>query len=168
MNVGGNASFSAMNDGPALDAQAYDQRLDAIAAAFHGRYGEVSYGDTVSPSGGSRKLQINVAVPGWGFPLVATMVFVEKHVRTQQQWVLYEYAYDLHLEPKPKGRYAFHWARGVFHVHCEDPAGPRPDRHYKGAPIDDVFWVAELLSTLIHRGISCFGLQPLAAWQEHL
>ena len=155
-----------MTYGPSRDAQAYNQRLDAAATAFHGHHGEVSYGDTLSPTGRSRKSQINVAVPGWGLPRVATMVFVEKHVLKDQQWELYEYAYDLQMEPKPTGRYAFHWARGVFHVHCEDPSRPRSDHHYKGAPIDDVFWVADTLSAMIHRGISCLGLQPLLNWHE--
>ena len=155
-----------MTDDPALDAHAYNQRLDGAAAAFHGRYGEVSYGDALSSSALSRKLQINVIVPGWDLPTVATMVFIEKHALRNGRWVPYEYAYDVHLEPRPNGRYAFHWARDVYHVHCEDPSGPSSDHQYKGAPIDDLFWVAETLSAMIHRGISCDTLQPLAHWHE--
>jgi len=157
-----------MSGGPSLDAQAYNQRLDALAAAFHGRYGQVKYGETPSPTGESRKLQIVVTVPGWDLPTVATMAFVEKHTLRDQRWVPYEYAYDLHIEPRPSGRYAFHWARGIFHVHCEDPRRPHPDHHYKGAQIDDVFWAAETLYVMIQRGISCLGLQPLSNWQEDL
>ena len=155
-----------MTDEPTLETHAYNQRLDGAAAVFHGRYGEVSYGDTLSASGLSRRLQISVTMPGWGLPTVATMVLVEKHAQRHGRWVPYEYAYDLHLEPKPNGRYAFHWARGVFHVHCDDPSDPRPDRHYKGAAIDDLFWVAETLAVMAHRGISCVGLQPLVDWRE--
>ena len=158
-----------MTGGPSvgsLDSGAYDHRLDAIASALHGRHGEVSYGSAQSASGESRKLQITVTVPGWGLPTEATMVFVEKHALRDRRWMLYEYAYDLHREPRPGGRYAFHWAREVFHVHCEDPERPGPDHHFKGAPIDDVYWVADTLFDMVHRGISCRGLQPLARWQE--
>jgi len=155
-----------MTDGPALDTHRYDQRLDGLAAAFQGRYGEVIYGQAVSRSGESRKLEIRVDVPGWGLPPSATLVFVEKHRRQAQRWVRYEYAYDLHLEPRPAGRYAFHWARDVYHLHCADPRHPAPDHHYKGVPIDDVFWAAEELFVMAARGPSCAGLVPLRDWHE--
>ena len=157
-----------MTGGPSLDRHEYNQRLDELGSRFQGRYGQVEYGDAISPSGESRKLQITVTVPGWGLPIAATMVFVEKHAWPDLHWVPYEYAYDLHMEPKPSGRFAFHWARGIFHVHCDDPRRPRPDHHYKGAQVDDLFWAAEALFVMIHQGISCHGLQPLTNWQEDL
>jgi hypothetical protein len=154
-----------MTGGPSLGRHEYNQRLDELASAFHGRYGQVDFGDEVSPSGQTRKLQITVVVPGWGLPTSATMVFVERHEWRDPLWVPYDYAYDLTFEPKPSGRFAYHWARSVFHVHCEDPKHPRPGHHYKGAPVDDLFWVAQTLFEMIHQGITCQGLQPLTGWQ---
>ena len=124
------------------------------------------YGYTESRSGESRKLELEVTVPGWGLPTEATMTFVEKHEWDGSHWVPYLYAYDLHIEPKPNGRFAYHWDRQVFHVHCEDPEDPSFAHHFKGAPIDDIFWAAESLFEIFQRGISCHGLQPLRGWEE--
>jgi hypothetical protein len=155
-----------MIGGPSLGRQEYNQRLDKLASAFHGRYGQVEFGDEASPSGATRKLHITVTVPGWGLPTSATMVFVEKHEWRNSVWVPYDYAYDLHLEPRPSGRFAYHWSSGVFHVHCEEPTQPRRAHHYKGAAVDDIFWAAQALFETVHRGISCHGLQPLVGWHE--
>lgn len=157
-----------MTGGPSLTPNDYNQRLKTLVDSLQGRYGDVVYTAATSPSGQSRKLQITVTIPGSGLPVEATMVFVEKHEWREPEWMPYDYAYDLHLEPKPSGRYAYHWARDVFHVHCDDPAQPGRDNHYKGAAVNDVFWAAQSLFEMIHLGISCRGLQPLRDWQEAL
>ena len=155
-----------MIGGPAQSGHQYSLRLEELASAFRGRFGEVEYGFDQSPSGKTRKLQITVAAPGWGLALEATLVLIEKHRLVREQWVPYEYAYDLHIEPRPSGRFAYHWARDVFHVHCVDPSEPPRDHHYKGAPVNDVFWAAETLFEMIRLGISCRGLQSLTDWVE--
>lgn len=127
-----------MRPGQRLSAQDYHQRLEETAKAFSGRYGEVEYGSVESRSGETAKLVIVVLVPGWGLPRTATLSFVEKHAWRAGRWHRYAYAYDLHAEPRPGGRFAYHWHDGVPHRHCVDPARPRPDHHYEAAYFDDI------------------------------
>lgn len=155
-----------MTGGPPLGRHEYELRLEELAVAFQGRYGEVTYGYTESASGTSRKLLLTVTVPGWGLPTEATLAFAGKHAWDRRHWVPYAYAYDLHVEPKPNGRFAYHWDRDVFHVHCEGPARPARGHHFRGAPVDDIFWAAESLFEILHHGISCRGLQPLTGREE--
>lgn len=150
-----------MRPGHRLTTHEYDQRLDEIADAFSGLYGEVRYGHVESPSGELRKLRVQADVPGYGPPPIATLVFIEKHFRSRGEWERYEYLYDLHMEPRASGRYAFHWHDGVPHRHCVDPTGSRPDHHYDGDVFDDVGWAARELSQLVSTGITCAGLRPL-------
>lgn len=155
-----------MIGGPGLGRQEYDLRLERLASEFEGRYGEVRYGHVESVSGERRRLKVTVTIPGWGLPAAAAMVFVEKHEWVDPDWVPYAYAYDLHLEPEPNGRFAYHWDRGIFHVHCEDRTQPTSGPHFKGAPLDDIFWATESLFEVVSRGISCHGLPPLIGWNE--
>lgn len=150
-----------MRPGDSLAPHEYHQRLEEIAKAFAGRYGQVEYGSTVSASGEAAKLVVRVKIPGWDLPLQATLVFVEKHEWTGTVWARFEYLYDLHIEPRPNGRFAYHGHDGVPHRHCEDPADPRPDHHYEGTFFDDIGWAAEELFRMANTSISCFGLRPL-------
>jgi len=134
--------------------------------AFSGRYGRVEYGYGLSESGQSVKLTIAVHIPGWFGADLATMVFVEKHEWRRSGWERYVHLYDLHWEPRPNGRFAYHWHDDVFHIHCVDPADARPGHHYRGAPVDDIFWAAEQLHLIFIRGVNCVGLVPLGAWVE--
>jgi hypothetical protein len=54
------------------------------------------------------KLEVRVDIPGWGLPPIATLVFIEKHLWDTEA-ERYAYLYDLHLEPRPTGRFAYHW-----------------------------------------------------------
>ena len=155
-----------MSDGDRIGRHEYKQRLEELAVAFSGRYGRVEYGSGLSESGQSVKLRITVHVPGWSVADEATMVFVEKHEWRGSAWARYEYLYDLHREPRPNGRFASHWHDDVPHIHCVDPADAQPDRHYRGARVDDIFWAAEQLHLVFMRGVSCVGLVPLGAWVE--
>lgn len=155
-----------MTDDGRLGRHEYDQRLEELAAAFSGRYGRVEYGSTASASGRISKLQITVHLPGWFAADEATMVFVEKHEWRTSAWERYAYLYDLHWEPRPRGRFAYHWHNDTFHIHCVDPANAQPDHHYRGAPVDDIFWAAEQLHLIFARGVNCVGLVPLRGWAE--
>lgn len=152
-----------MRPGSRLSTHEYDQRLDEIADAFSGLYGEVRYGHVEDSGGRLRQLRLEVAVPGWGVESLATLVFIEKHQRSSPQdaWERAAYRYDLHLEPRPRGRYAYHWHDEVPHRHCEDPVWPRPGHHYADVRFDDIGWAARELFTMIGTGISCQGLYPL-------
>lgn len=150
-----------MRSGQRLSDQGYHQRVEEIAKAFSGRYGEVEYGSARSRSGESAKLQIVVIVPGWGLPRTATLIFIEKHARRAGAWHRYAYAYDLHVEPRRGGRFAYHWHDGVPHRHCVDPARPRPGHHYEAAYFDDIGWAAAELFRVAATGIGCDGLRPL-------
>ena len=99
-------------------AQEYHQRLEEIVKAFTGRYGQVSYGTTNGPNGDTTKLLVRVDIPGWGLPQIATLVFIEKHLWDPDP-ERYAYLYDLHLAPRPGGRFAYHWHDDVPHRHCE-------------------------------------------------
>ena len=155
-----------MSDGRRIGRHEYNQRLEELAAAFAGRYGRVEYGSGLSASGRTIKLRITVHLPGWFVPDEATLVLVEKHEWRAEAWERYAYAYDLHRTPRPSGRFAYHWHDDVFHVHCLDPRESRPDHHYKGFEVDDIFWVADQLYLMFARGIACFGFQPLRGWVE--
>ena len=73
---------------------------------------------------------------------------------------MYAYLYDMHFEPRPSGRFAYHWHNEVPHRHCETtPAAP--DHHYEGVFFDDIGWAADELFRIVTRGISCTGLRPL-------
>lgn len=153
-----------MRPGRRLTSHQYDQRLDEMADAFAGLYGQARYGHIESEGGTSRKLRVlrvQVDVPGYGPPALATLVFVEKHAWSGGAWERFEYRYDLHLEPRPTGRYAYHWHDDVPHRHCVSPAAPRRDHHYDGAVFDDIGWAARELFGMAATGISCLGLRPL-------
>lgn len=150
-----------MRPGQRLTAHEYHQRLEEIAKAFSGRYGKVQYGNAGSPSGETTKLEVRVQIPGWDLPLEATLGFIEKHVWRDGEWERYAYLYDLHTEPRPRGRFAYHWHDDVPHRHCEDASAPRPDHHYEGVFFDDIGWAADELFRLAETGISCRGLRPL-------
>lgn len=152
-----------MRPGSRLSTHEYDQRLDEVADAFNGLYGEVKYGHVEVDGGQLRKLSLEVAVPGWGTDPLGTLVFIEKHQRSSPHdaWERFEYLYDLHLEPPARGRYAYHWHDEVPHQHCEDPARPRSDQHYADVLFDDIGWAASELFAMISVGISCRGLHPL-------
>lgn len=150
-----------MRPGRRLTTHEYDQRLDEIADAFAGLYGEVRYGHVESLSGDVRALRVEVNVPGYGLAPHAALAFVERHARAGGEWERYEYLYDLHLEPRPRGRYAFHWHDQVPHRHCVDPAMPGADHHYDGDVFDDIGWAAEQLFAMAAAGITCAGLRPL-------
>lgn len=150
-----------MRSGQRQTAHEYHQRLEEIAKAFSGRYGRVEYGHAQSPSGESTKLEVRVQIPGWSLPLQATLVFIEKHVRVDGVWERYAYLYDLHVEPRPNGRLAYHWHDDAPHRHCEDPRAPRDDHHYEGAFFDDIRWAADELFRVAATRISCRGLRPL-------
>lgn len=150
-----------MRPGQRLTTHEYDQRLDEIADAFAGLYGEVTFGHVESPNGALRKLRVTVEVPGYGQPKLATMVFVESHAQSRGDWERIEYLYDLHFEPKPSARYAYHWHDDIPHRHCVDPMVPRPDHHYDGVHFDDIGWAAKQLFDMLTTGASCRGLRPL-------
>jgi len=145
--------------GQRLTAREFHQRLEEIAKAFSGRYGQVGYGTTEGPNGDATKLEVHVDIPGWGLPLIATLVFIEKHL-WDPDGERYAYLYDLHLEPRPSGRFAYHWHNDVPHRHCEITAGA-PDHHYEGVFFDDIGWAGEELFHMAMSGISCRGLRPL-------
>jgi len=145
--------------GRRLTTHQYDQRLDEIADAFSGLFGEVTYGHAEVED--LRKLRVAVDIPGYGLSAVATLVFIERHLWSDGAWEMAEYLYDLHLEPRPHGRYAFHWHDLVPHRHCVDPSLPQPDHHYEGAFFDDIGWAATELATIAGAGISCRGLRPV-------
>lgn len=155
-----------MIDGSQLGRQEYNQRLDELAAAFSGRYGRVEYGSASSASGHSVKLQITVHIPGWYVADEASMAFVEKHRWTGLAWERYAYLYDVHWEPRPSGRFAYHWHDGVFHVHCVDPRDPHSGHHYQSPPVPDIFWAALELHRTFALGLRCVGLVPLREWAE--
>lgn len=144
----------------------YEQRLDEIADAFAGLYGEVTYGHVESASGRSRMLSVEVAVPGYGLSPIATMVLVEKHERSDVAWERSEYLYDVHMEPRPSGRYAYHWHDDVPHRHCAEVAKPGAAHHFEGMAFDDIGWAARQLFEMVSRGISCAGLRPIRAEVE--
>lgn len=150
-----------MRPGARLTPREYDQRLDEIVQEFVGRYGEVVYETGPSRSGSSVIMKITVKIPGWDLPQQASMVFAEKHVWLDPVWERYTYLYDLHIDPRPNGRYAYHWQYDVPHRHCEDPKMPRPGHHYEGTYFDDIGWAAENLFRIFCEGISCVGLRPL-------
>ena len=127
-----------MRPGHRLTTHQYDQRLDEIADAFAGLYGQVQYGHVESKSGALRKMRVQVDVPGYGSPALATLVFIEKHIWSRDAWERFEYLYDLHMEPRPSGRCAYHWHDDVPHRHCVDPTTPRPDSHYDDRIFDDI------------------------------
>jgi len=66
--------------GVRLTTHEYDERLDEIADAFSGLYGEVTYGRVEEDHGTVRKLRVGVEVPGYGEPKIATLVFIEKQL----------------------------------------------------------------------------------------
>lgn len=150
-----------MRPGHRLTTHQYDQRLDEIADAFAGLYGQVQYGHVESESGSLRKMRVQVDVPGYGPPALASLVFVEKHFWSRGEWERSEYLYDLHREPRPGGRYAYHWHDDVPHRHCVDPTAPRPAHHYDDGVFDDIGWAARELFQMTSAGISCLGLRPL-------
>lgn len=150
-----------MRPGQRLTTLEYDQRLDEITDAFGGLYGEVTFGHAESRNGRLRKLRVTVDVPGYGPPTVATMVLVESHVRPHDVWERVEYVYDLHLEPRPAARYAYHWHDDLPHRHCVEV--PELGHHYEGVFFDDIGWAAQQLFVMTITGISCHGLRPLRA-----
>lgn len=152
-----------MRPGGRLTTHEYGQRLDEIADAFSGLYGEVRYGHVESHPGTIRKLKVEVDVPGYGEHPLATLVLIEKHFRSRagDEWDRYEYLYDLQMEPRPSGRYAYHWHDDVPHRHCIDPRAPHPDHHYDDVVFDDIGWAARELFQMTLAGISCLGLRPL-------
>jgi hypothetical protein len=144
--------------GQRLTAREYHQRLEEIAKAFSGRYGQVGYGTTQGPNGAT-KLEVRVDIPGWGLPPIATVVFIEKHL-WDPDGERYAYLYDLHLEPRPGGRFAYHWHNDVSHRHCQITPGAT-DHHYEGVLFDDIGWAAEELFQMAMSEISCRGLRTL-------
>lgn len=150
-----------MRPGRRLTTQQYDQRLDEIADAFAGLYGQVEYGRVESDTRRLRKLWIRVEHPGYGPPALATGVFIEKHVWSRGRWERFAYLYDLHMEPRPGGRYGYHWHDDVPHRHCVDPTARPTDHHYDDVVFDDVGWAAAQLFQMASVGISCLGLRPL-------
>jgi len=145
--------------GQRLTAREYHQRLEEIVKAFTGRYGQVVYGTTDGPNGDTTKLLVRVDIPGWGLPQIATLVFIEKHLWDPDP-ERYAYLYDLHLEPSPTGRFAYHWHDDVPHRHCET-SPDSADHHYEGIFFDDIGWAAEELFHMVTSGLSCRGLRPL-------
>ena len=155
-----------MTEGHRLGRHEYHQRLEELASAFSGLHGRVEYGSRESESGATVKLLVTVHIPGWWSADQATMVFVEKHRWRGSTWERYAYLYDLHLEPRPSGRFAYHWHDDVFHVHCVDPRDPRADHHFAGSSVRDIFWAADELHRIFQRGVQCVGLVPLRDWVE--
>lgn len=152
-----------MRPGTRLSTHEYDQRLDEIADALSGLYGQVQYGHAEHDMGTLRKLTIKVEVPGYGLDPRGALVFIEKHQRSSasDKWERFQYLYDLHMEPRSSGRFAYHWHDDVPHQHCVNPKRPRQDHHYAGPLFDDIGWAARELSAMISTGISCQGLHPL-------
>ena len=104
----------------------------------------------------------------FGDPLIDYLVMMKRseievhaNAKDASAWEMAEYLYDLHLEPRPGGRYAFHWHDQVPHRHCVEPSLPRPDHHYEGAFFDDIGWAATELATIAGAGISCRGLRSV-------
>lgn len=149
-----------MRAGQDLSAHEYNQRLDEIEQICNGRYGEVVEVIEASDLAEVRRFEIHVAIPGWGAPPLATLVLVEKHLWRSGIWRRFAYLYDLHLEPRPSGRYAFHWHGDGAHRHCE-PNGTDSGIHYEAQFFDDIGWAAETLSNMLGEPISCRGLRSL-------
>ena len=110
---------------------------------------------------GRRLLSLEVALPGWGLPVEARLVFVERYVRRQGGWELTEYAYEYQREPRPSGRKAHHWHEGIFHAHCVDPRSPRAVAHYRDVQVDLLEAADEFLAIHLRGEVDCSGLFPL-------
>lgn len=108
-----------------------------------------------------RRLHLQVALPGWGLPLEATLVFVERYARRRGGWELTDYTYDYHREPRPSGRRAHHWHDGILHAHCEDPRRPRDPVHFRDVPVDLLEAAGDFVTLHLRGEIDCSGLFPL-------
>jgi hypothetical protein len=122
-----------------------------------GRYGEVVRIRDLRRA--DRRLQFDVALPGYGLPTAATMTLIERWHLTAALWRLADYTYDYLLEPRGSGRRAHHLHDGVLHAHCEDPR-PRHD-HYRDVAVDLLEAAEEFANYFALGTLTCAGLFPL-------
>ncbi len=128
------------------------QRLDRLGEVTRATDDELARG---------RRLHLEVALPGWGLMLEATLVLIERYVRRGGGWELTGYKYDCHREPRPSGRRAHHWHDGLVHAHCEDPRQPRAVTHFRDVPVDLMEAAGDFEALHLRGEIDCSGLFPL-------
>lgn len=148
--------------GRTLADQAFHQRTVEVWSRLERSYGDVVRARDEVPRGPRRLLEFHVAVPGFGMPLEATLVFIERYRRVRRGWELVEYLYDYHREPRPSGRKAHHWHDGIFHAHCLDPLRPHGIAHFRDVPVGLLEAADEFRATHLRGEIDCSGLFPLA------
>ena len=143
---------------PSHTEREFEQRRQRIWKTLAGRYGEVTRTTDLTEAA-ARRMQFDVALPGYGVGSDATMVFVERWRRVRDGWRLEEYAFDYFIEPRGSGRRAHHLHDGVMHAHCEDPL-PR-HAHYRDVEVDLLEAAGEFATYFARGDITCAGLFPL-------
>lgn len=128
------------------------QRLDRVGEVMRATDGALTHG---------RLLRLDVALPGWGLPIEASLVFIERYVRGRGGWEMTGYKYDYHREPRPSGRKAHHWHDGIVHAHCVDPRRPDAPSHFRDVPVGLLEAAGEFEAIHLRGEIDCSGLFPL-------
>ena len=144
---------------PAQTDTAFELRKHRIWKTLAGRHGEVVLASDDRSTADSRRLEFDVALPGYRLPRVATLSLVETWQRSRGRWRLAEYLFDYHLEPRGSGRRAHHLHDGTIHAHCEDPVAKHA--HYRDVEVELLEAAAEFGSYFAIGSLTCAGLFPL-------
>lgn len=154
--------MSLAPEGPVTDHEFHQRRQRVWKTLL--TYGEVTRALLDELHEGQRLMEFELHMPGWDFPLQATMSFVELWAPRRRHWSLDTYLFEYRAAPRASGRKAHHWhpladGERVFHAHCEDPE-PR-FRHYRDVPVRLLEAAAEFAEIHFARGLDCRGLFPL-------